>query len=265
MRWKPGGGWRGLGAKLLTSNIRGARRVVPPIAEISTKPGRVTYDVESLYLTLGGNLVGGEEWQFGTHWVATVPGISLGVALDNIGLDDIRDAAASWYGNTQNMFPNDCHFAWAKLAWIGLDGKYKTDSRMSELIPPRAGGSTGGGATSYAPVQTSLCVSLRTDLTLGDANRGRVYLPPIVYGRAPSTPGISAPTRTAVLNAFHAMMTQVSGEMFTVENGCKLAILSKKNDGKHRLVTKFMLGDIIDTQRRRRGQYVETYETKAWA
>ena len=228
-------------------------------------PEHMTYDVEHLYLTLGGALVGGEEWQFGTRWTLTESGASVGEVFDAIGLDDIRDHAATWYGFTQNMFPTDSNYSWAKLAHIGLDGKYAQDSRFSELVPPQAGGSTGGGLTTWAPVQTSLCISVRSDETLGRANRGRIYLPPIVYGRAANTVGITDPVRTAVLSAFHTFLWSVAGEMYTVGGGARLSIMSKIGPGKHKLATKLLLGNIIDTQRRRREQYDETYETAPWS
>lgn len=222
------------------------------------------YDVESLYLTVGGTLVGGEMWQFGTHWVLPPGNTTHTEALAAIGLDDIRDHVGEWFGYTQNMFPTDSHFAWVKLAHLNTSGKYAEEARVSELAQPVAGGSNGGGQLTWAPVQTSLCISLRTNETLGRANRGRLYLPPIVYGRTAGEAGISIPVQTAVLTSFYAMLWAVAGEMYTIQSQARLGIMSKIGVGKHKLVTHLMLGNIIDTQRRRREQYDETYTNVDW-
>lgn len=107
----------------------------------------------------------------------------------------------------------------------------------------------GTNATSTLPPQCSIVVSLRTAL-FDRTGRGRFYLPAfgsdqLAAGRLPAT------ARTQVATASQKFVQSLNGAGYTV---CVYHRKTRTHDN----VTKVSVGDVYDTQRRRRDKLIES-------
>lgn len=125
---------------------------------------------------------------------------------------------------------------------------------------------TGNGAT--APGQTAVVLSLRTDVP-GASGRGRLYWPAL--GIAPTPGGLRIPSGTQVDIATGAV-TYLRAVQDALKAGIapapsaatfELAVFSKTKK-THAVVRRILVGNVFDTQRRRRDALVESYVTRAF-
>lgn len=140
-----------------------------------------------------------------------------------------------------------------KIAAIGTDGAYLTDPLLEELGTPLS-----GLDNSVLP-QSTIVLSLRSGLTLGKGNYGRMYLPhtrlPLDVGSPKSTSVATAATAvrgaTFVNDLTTALNTETTATIFPVIMS-QTGIISKG-------ITQVAVGDVTDTQRRRRNRLTEVY------
>lgn len=107
----------------------------------------------------------------------------------------------------------------------------------------------GTSAEDSLPPQVAVVVSLRTELA-NRAGRGRFYLP------APAANAVTAGRfTTAVQQNFVNAMTR----MFASLDGAGITpVLFSRTTFANTTITSFNIGDVFDTQRRRRNQLVES-------
>jgi len=155
-------------------------------------------------------------------------------------------------------------------AWSGagtptgaLNAAYSTgvriDTATASLLTQTSGQQTaradvavnlvGTSAEDSLPPQIAIVVSLRTELA-NRAGRGRFYLP------SPATNAVTAGRLTTaiqqnVVNAMTRMFASLDSAGIT-------PILFSRTTFQNTTVTSFNVGDVFDTQRRRRNQLVET-------
>jgi len=118
-------------------------------------------------------------------------------------------------------------------------------------------GVAGASSDAGLPAQCSPCVSLTTAIA-GSRARGRMFLPPpdtsvlTTAGRLASTP------RTEILTTLDTFFGTMSG------NGATAVVVSAVG-GVYTTynVDTIRLGDVMDTQRRRRNSIAEVYTTAA--
>jgi len=60
------------------------------------------------------------------------------------------------------------------------------------------------------------------------------------------------------------MLKAISGELTQVEQAYYLAIMSKVGSGTTKAVTAIKVGNVVDTQRRRRSSLVESYFSQVY-
>jgi hypothetical protein len=137
------------------------------------------------------------------------------------------------------------------------------DDASDELI----GISTQGRPTPYTggiapkmPLQNAAVVSLRTN-TPGASGRGRLYWP--VPGLAvASNTRIATADVTSILGSLKTYLVDIrdslSSNFPTI--GFNLAVRSKTTHSTPHVV-RIQMGDVIDTQRRRRDKLVEAYSS----
>lgn len=216
----------------------------------------MSYTAEHAYLTFGGTLPGGEIWQTGMRYQKYgVPGGTWESAFAGIGLEDIYDDLAAWFAEGNMLFGATAKIAWAKLASIGTDGNYTLEPRIWEPVTP----GSGGTVSFRHPNQVSTVVSLRSGSTFGRANYGRLYLPPVNYTVDATTGKLASGQVSTMLSLTNAMLEAVGGEMDSLLQPLRLAIFSAVGTGTTKPVTTVAIGDVLDTQRRRRNGLVETY------
>lgn len=131
------------------------------------------------------------------------------------------------------------------------------DSLIGIAEDVRATGGAGTG-TQRMPAQAALVASLRTD-TPGGRGRGRLYWP-AVGGIVSTTLRLATPTPTAFAGAMKTYMAGIAGALASAfpTIGFNLAVRSKTNHATPH-VTRLQVGNVIDTQRRRRDNIPEDY------
>lgn len=124
-------------------------------------------------------------------------------------------------------------------------------------------GTQTGGSTAYGAPQTSIVLSLRSD-TPGGSGRGRLYWPAL--GLSPAYPAgrISTTqqtnTATAAATYLRAVQDALKAAIAPAPSAAtfELAVFSKTT-GSHSLINRILVGDVLDTQRRRRDSLPESY------
>lgn len=139
-----------------------------------------------------------------------------------------------------------------KAAAIGTDGHYLSDPKIHNFSPR-----SGSSATTQA--QDSVVVSLRAPTNVGGGNRGRMYLPYTSGGHVAGAPNMD-PALTAQLAARAVTFVRAVN---TVANALVpssgVVIMGRTGAGTVKSVAQVRVGDLVDTQRRRREQLAETY------
>lgn len=123
-------------------------------------------------------------------------------------------------------------------------------------------GGTAATNTGQLPFQTSCVISLRSN-TPGGSGRGRLYWPALGAAVDGSTLRLSNPTTAAVATAaatyLDAIATALKNALAPAPSlvDYDLAVYSPTQQSKQRIV-RVEVGDILDTQNRRRDRLVES-------
>jgi hypothetical protein len=211
-------------------------------------------------VTFSGKMWGGqEEWS---------TGLFLG-QRDGDSAAPTEQAAADCAAAFKTMFThgnmkisNSYTFDKVKLASIDANG-HTIDSEVVYGAP--IGGATGAATNNFHPSQCSLAVTLRSDRPRGKAARGRMFLPGTAVtiegsGRIPTT---DRNNMSGILKTFFDSFindADLPGQLILASKGTgPLPALTAQNDYVHAIE----LGDVVDTQRRRRNGLSEQYTRTA--
>jgi hypothetical protein len=137
-----------------------------------------------------------------------------------------------------------------------------TDDLIGISIQAATFPATGTGAIKMPP-QSALVCSIRTS-TPGASGRGRLYWP--AMGASLATNGrISAPTPTVIVQDFKTYLLQIRTELASAfpTIGFDLAVRSKTTHTTPH-ATRIQIGNVVDTQRRRRDNLPEAYTALAF-
>ena len=117
---------------------------------------------------------------------------------------------------------------------------------------------TSGSGGPVLPPQCSVVVTLLTDRP-GRTGKGRIFLPAL--GSAASTIGrIGVTQRTSILNGVAALITGINSDLAGGATGDTARIAVQSQAGLVASdVVAVRVGDVFDTQRRRRADLVENY------
>lgn len=177
----------------------------------------------------------GETWTFTLH---TTSAGDLTAA--QTGWEAAVDAL--WTGNLDTLVCADV--ALTEVSTASLDET--TGRQISRVATPQTQAGVAVGAC--LPFQCAPAVSLRTDLATR-SGRGRFYLPALAEGN------LAAGRLTTT--AQNAIVTAVSAFFAQLGTAGLQAVLLNRTTFAQTVVTRFDVGDVIDTQRRRRNQMVE--------
>lgn len=211
-----------------------------------------------VHVTLSGAMMGGaEEWQTGFY-----VGLSEGAAAvpNQLYADAVRDAWATFFTDTLVGFSNWYSFTQVKAVRLGTDGKYD-GSGVVVSTPATAVYGTKGGAPF--PPQIALVATLIAGSGKGLAGKGRMYLPGITQGLE-GTGYIAASYTQTVATKLAEFFNMVNGDFNTPgqainasKGTAKLAGIGARNVP----INGIRVGNVYDTQRRRRNGFSESYST----
>jgi hypothetical protein len=223
----------------------------------------MTYQPHAL-LKFGGRWFSTEEWSCGLRIITSDDTNELDFWVDaaEVFLEDVVPMVAAWFIDTQSNISMKARLDYVALNAIGPEGLYADPGNPHEHVYTDAAAPTGSNG-SYTWPQLTTCVSLRTAVARGRGTHGRVYTPTAF---APGDTGrLSSTQRTDVANEFRDLLQDISTiESLPLAGFPRVAVVSKLGDpGPARIVTHVMVGDVLDTQRRRRNQLPEVYSDVA--
>jgi hypothetical protein len=133
----------------------------------------------------------------------------------------------------------------------------------------------GGGASVALPAQISLAMTLTSEIQRGTGSKGRMYLPGINAAVSGTTGKLlSSQTdtfRTNLKTMFDGINadTDIPDQVILASRGTKTTLLPGGDiiyiNPHNKLVTGLRVGDVYDTQRRRRNGLSEAYSTAVLA
>lgn len=179
-----------------------------------------------------------------------VPGESWSFSLHTTGELSLAAAHTSWTDSTGT-------------AWTGgLDGVMAPDVVMTEVSTAELDVTTGGQTTrvigdvsrpgvdagSMLPFQCAPAVSFRTAFATR-WGRGRLYLPPPAASVL-SAGRLSEVAQDVILGAMQALFAGLQGDGLT-------PVIWSRTRLETTTIVSIDVGDVIDTQRRRRGSLIE--------
>jgi hypothetical protein len=209
-------------------------------------------------VTVSGTMLNGaEEWQTGWHMGflnsdATKPTQAF--------VDLVRDQwILHMHNNADVPINNTFKFTEAKAAWIATDGRY---TNVADVVTSNPA-TTISGARAGAPLppQVALVATLIGGSGKGIGGKGRMYLPGIsqeIDGNGRVLPLICQNVANQLAAMFNTLDGSVDapGHVINASKGSKRSLYT---DGRNVPVNGVRVGNVYDTQRRRRNGLQETY------
>lgn len=218
----------------------------------------MAYTKRHALLTIGG-VIGGlpERWQIGLRWRTDAGDTPIPTQAQ---VDACVTPIRTWFNAALSQFPTVSTVDMIKLAPIGTDGRYPvgTDAVEAVITPAITGGSAGASA---AP-QLSWSMGLTTAYSRGKGHIGRVYPAPLINAAGPNGQ-ITTAQATQYMGTLRTMLNSLNTALSGLGS---LAIMTQ--EGVTGPATEFpvlglRMGVTADTQRRRRRNLPETYQTLA--
>ena len=223
------------------------------------------YDRPSTYLTWGGRIgsdvVTPEVWQCGLKLAEVSDTEVLGLwTVEN--LEDFYGLAEEMHTSPTVEIWRGCYLEWVKAASLDTNGEY--------LEPPTVyeGGAVAGGSarpSTGASPQDSAAVTLWSGSTFGRANYGRFYLPwnDLAVGLDGFLATVDVEAAVADVKTFIDGVNTLGA---TIPGPDQIVhIMSSVGTGISKPAVQIRIGNVKDTQRRRRNRLPETYSTAAIA
>lgn len=176
----------------------------------------------------------GEIWSFGVHTLGNVTVAAAEAAWAN--------ASDAFWDQAGLLFANEITVSSTSTAELDQ----ATGRQLTRVETPSS--LAGTAATESLPFQCAPAVSLRTALATR-SGRGRFYAPSLAVEFV-AAGKMTAAARTALLNGTVGMATALTGAGLTL-------VLYGRTSHATQEVTSVDVGDVIDTQRRRRNKLVE--------
>lgn len=223
-----------------------------------------TYSQPFIKLTFGGQLAAGEdEWNCGINLAITndefIPIIPTNAEqafesyIEDIQ-EDMIDIFTSYITSVDMGIPTGATLDYVKLALIGTDGLYMREPHIWEFV-----GVAGAAPGAYVP-QVSLVMTLQSDKFRDPGKYNRFYLPttiPSGSGQYRPIGTLAKATRTA--NLLAVLNRRFSAGILAVRVIPAAVSGSDKITDGYRPITRVKVGNVFDTQRRRRNKISEIY------
>lgn len=207
-------------------------------------------------LIIGGYLPGGETWATSCSWQTV--GVNPGPGPERVlsTLDELQ----GWATGTKILLASAASPFVQLRANISSAGginlvrtEYIADGAL-QVAGVATGAAIPGTGANNLPNQCSMVISLLT-AQAGRSRRGRMYWPWLVTPQ-----GADGHVNTSTVQVF---ATAMGAALFTIGatsagQPMQLVVHSRKLE-EATLVTSLAVGNVIDTQRRRRNQLIESY------
>lgn len=214
------------------------------------------FPIPHVVLQWGGKLPGNEQWSCSLRLAEQTPHIP---GSNYVPPDDqyeswltgsIKNAVLAYHQRATTAIHPRALLSFCKLNAVDINGHYTSANTHSYVFADVAG---AGVAPNAFPNQIALAVSLTTGFSRGPAHRGRYYLPMpsveidangVIYPQYVT--GVVASTKT-----FLEAVADVPG--IDAPNSLTPVVMSRKaNAAAYRKITGVAVGQVLDTQRRRR-------------
>jgi hypothetical protein len=174
--------------------------------------------------------------------------------IDDATMTTILGRMATLYGVTGGRWADYSTLSSLKIAAIGTNGLYLADPRMVEDLTPAIGTTIGN------PIQCTTVLSLGSGFSIGGGNRGRMYLPHFYMSQLTASPFTDATQAQGLADAGSTFLQDVTDDLNgDVTVALVPVIMSQLATPTVKLVQEVRVGNVTDTQRRRREQLPETY------
>jgi hypothetical protein len=212
---------------------------------------------------------GAETWSTGFFMGSPTSDIA---GVNAPGSENIATAWQTFFTTTNVWIPNTYKTAQVKTAMINPDGTTDLDEIDYYTYPSPI---SGGGVGSPFPAQVALAATLTSDNQRGLAAKGRMYLPGVAVALDSNAGKISSANVGNIATALQTFLDSVntaagtSGRVILASKG-RRGLTTPGGDttyvgGVSAWVTGCRVGDVYDTQQRRRRQLPETYQTRVLA
>lgn len=205
-----------------------------------------------------GTLPGGEVWSTGCSFMSNFGDLvedaadlnAWALAIRQIGGTSVFPAAIL------SLLSAAGHVTSIRTEYLANDGSLLQAGEYT------FSGEDGTGSATKA-FQTSVVASLRT-ATPGRRTRGRMYFPALGAAIDTSTGRLSSPTTGAVAAAVVELLQDVADEATSVNPSAAVVptVWSRENESGS-VITSVEVGDVLDTQRRRRDKLAEVRAVEA--
>ncbi len=208
-------------------------------------------------VTISGTMLNGAEiWQTGFHMGRLQSDAS---APTQAFADLVRDQWAALHAHADMAINTSFKFTDVKCALIAQDGKYDSSNAVVQSHVAAAVGGQRGGAP-YPP-QIALVATLIGGSGKGIGGKGRMYLPGVcdavdATGRFNTLVAQSIATKLAAFFNNLDSSVDAPGHVVNASMGSKRSLYT---DGRNVPVNGVRVGNVYDTQRRRRNGLAEVY------
>jgi len=212
---------------------------------------------------IGDMFTGQEEWNTG-FYIGNESGGDMGVDPSLAEAQACATAFSTFFTTAANAINGNYRFLGAKVSSVNTTGHVDAATTQFYNLPTPVQGA--GSGVSFPP-QISVVATLSTIRTRGHGSKGRMYLPGISAG-PDSTGHIAATTVTSLTNTLKTCLdainahADVPGEIVLNSAAvttpiARAAIMLP--------IQSIKIGNVYDTQRRRRNALAESYTTATLA
>jgi len=206
-----------------------------------------------LRVSIFGSMPGGEKWSVNPCW--EIDG-SVGKPVSPTQANTIATAIAAitMSGAAAAMWATNTVWTGVRVEARSLTGGLESQAEVLKATP------TPGTGSVVHPYQTALVLSLLTP-GIGPSSRGRLYTPATGVTLGTADFRVPTVTRDNALAGWKAFLLNVETAInTTIGPNANLTVWSRKTAGFHD-VNQLRMGNVVDTQRRRRDTLIEGYGT----
>jgi hypothetical protein len=209
----------------------------------------------------GDMFTGGEIWSTGFHiGEADEGGGNFGVSPEWV--EALKAPWQGFFSGATEGFSGNFRTLGIKAGVLLPDGKYDLSTIYTASYNQPI---SGGSMNPSFPPQVALVAQLRAASPVGLGAKGRMYLPGITHpvnGQGRISSAAANTTATGLKNFLDAAEAAVNSPGYVI-NASKGRVGVPFAPPVHRRVTSVLVGDVYDTQRRRRNALRESYSTQA--